>query len=293
LEFEDGAQEIKLEYAAVDLRIHPSLTLRAGMILSPLGRFNLSHDSPLNEFTDRPLVATDLLGVALSEPGAGAFGQFGVGPSGRLTYELFATNGFDDGLITRSPEGTRIALGRGNFEDQNAQPAIVGRVAWSPAAGQEFGLSMHRGAYNTFRTEGTRVDERRDLAIYVADAEVIMAGTRFAGEAALATIDIAPSLTGIYASAQRGLYVEATRDMGHGWLATAPSSFFTLKARFDYVDFDSDRMGQSVIQLSVGANFRPTRDSALKLDFVRGRARDEFNNSSERAALLASIATYF
>src|SRR5690606_29646046 len=59
LEFEEGAREIKLEYAAIDLRIHPSLTLRGGMLLSPLGRFNLSHDSPLNAFTDRPLVSTE------------------------------------------------------------------------------------------------------------------------------------------------------------------------------------------------------------------------------------------
>ena len=50
LEFEDGGQEVLLEYAAIDVRIHPSLTIRGGMILSPLGKFNLSHDSPLNEF---------------------------------------------------------------------------------------------------------------------------------------------------------------------------------------------------------------------------------------------------
>ena len=68
---------MKLEYAAIDIRLHPAVTLRAGMLLSPLGRFNLAHDSPLNEFTDRPLVSTEMLGVALSEPGLGAFGQFG------------------------------------------------------------------------------------------------------------------------------------------------------------------------------------------------------------------------
>jgi len=35
LEFEDGGEEVKLEYAAIDLRIHPSVTLRGGMLLSP------------------------------------------------------------------------------------------------------------------------------------------------------------------------------------------------------------------------------------------------------------------
>ena len=66
LEFEDAGEEINLEFAAVDLLIARAFALRAGMILVPLGRFNLSHDSPLNEFTDRPLVSTQIFGVALS-----------------------------------------------------------------------------------------------------------------------------------------------------------------------------------------------------------------------------------
>jgi len=39
-------------------------------------------------------------------------------------------------------------------------------------------------------------------------------------------------------------------------------------------------------------NFRPTRESVLKFDCVRGRAYDEFNNRSDHAFLLFSIATY-
>src|SRR5262245_10674856 len=68
LEFEDGAQEIVLEYAAIDLMIHPSFTIRAGMILSPLGRFNLAHDSPKNAFTKRPLHRADMPGATSTQP---------------------------------------------------------------------------------------------------------------------------------------------------------------------------------------------------------------------------------
>ena len=248
VEFEDGGSEIKLEYAAIDLRIHPSLTLRGGMLLSPLGRFNLSHDSPLNEFTDRPLVSTELLGVALSEPGLGVFGQFGFARTGRLTYEVYATNGFHDGLITDSEEGTRIPLGRGNLEDNNGSPAIVARLAVSPARPIEIGLSVHHGAYNVSDADGTRIDDSRDLTIGVLDGEVHVLGVQLAGEAALAAIDISPSLTGIYASRQRGAYAEAVRPFGRGWIGTMPSSSFAAKLRFDYVDFDSQRVGQSTGQ---------------------------------------------
>jgi hypothetical protein len=293
LEFEDGAREILLEYAAIDLRIHPSLTLRGGMLLSPLGKFNLSHDSPLNEFTDRPLVATELLGVALSEPGFGVLGQFRTGRAGRFTYELYATNGFHDGLITDSEAGTRIALGRRNFEDNNGVPAAVGRIAWSPRVGYEIGLSGHHGAYNVFNEEGTAVDERRDLSIGVLDLEASIAGVQLAGEAALVQVDIPPGLVGIYAERQRGLYLESVREFGAGWIRTMPTSLFAVKLRLDYVDFDVQREGSSQAQISAGLNFRPTRDSVLKLDYVRGRGHDEFNNRAQHAFLLMSLATYF
>lgn len=293
LEFEDGGREVKLEYAAIDIRLHPAVALRAGMLLSPLGRFNLAHDSPLNEFTDRPLVSTDLLGVALSEPGFGAFGQFGFARRGRFTYELYATNGFHDGLVVHSEDGTRVPLGRANFEDNNGSPAVVGRLAMSPAPGFEIGASMHHGAYNEFEAEGTTIDERRDLTITVLDAEMQLAGIVFAGEAALVRIEIPSGLSGIYASRQRGVYVEAVRAFGHGWLKTVPASRFAAKLRFDGVDFDADRTGHGVMQFTTGINFRPTGDTVLKFDFVRGRSRDEFNNASDHAWFLLSVATWF
>ena len=293
LEFEDGGHEIALEYAAIDLRIHPAFTVRGGMLLSPVGRFNLSHDSPLNEFTDRPLVSTQVLGVALSEPGVGALGRLPVGQLGRVTWEAYLTNGFHDGLVTASDAGTRIPLGRGNVEDNNGSPALVGRLTYSPGLHHEVGLSVHRGAYNVSRVDGVRVDDRRDVRLTVLDAETSVLGIGLRGEFALASVDIAPGLRGIYASAQRGVYAEATRDFGRGWVRTAPGSYFTLKGRVDQADFDRDRAGDSMEQVTVGLNFRPTTDSVIKLDVVRGRSRDRFSNLSQHAFLLASMATYF
>lgn len=293
LEFEEGGEEIKLEFAAIDLRIHPAFALRGGMILSPLGRFNLSHDSPLNEFTDRPLVSTELIGVALSEPGFGALGQLRVGKGGRLTYELYATNGFHDGLITASEDGTRIPLGRGNHEDNNASPAFVGRLAWSPRQSFELGLSAHRGAYNAFEIEGVDVDERRNATITVLDFDASVASIRLQGEAAMASVDVPAGLVGIYASQQRGAYVEAIREFGRGLVRTLPNSIFAAKVRWDGVDFDTSLPGDSHAQWTLGVNFRPTSESVVKFDVVRGRARDAFNNPGERVAFLVSLATYF
>lgn len=293
LEFEDGGEEVKVEFAAIDVRIHPAFTLRGGMLLSPLGRFNLSHDSPLNEFTDRPLVSTEILGVALSEPGFGVLGQLPAGRQGRVTWEAYLTNGFHDGIITESPEGTRIPMGRGNLEDQNSSPAVVGRVAWSPAIGFELGVSGHHGAWNQYMVDGAAVDERRNLTLGVLDGELTVAGFRVSGEAALAKANIPPGLSGIYASRQAGWFADITRDFGAGWVRNAPGSTFTLKARLDAIDLDSDAVGQHARQASAGINFRPTSESVIKLEMVRGWSYDQFNNRSDFARLLASFATYF
>ena len=293
LEFEEGGHEIKLEYAAIDVLLHPALALRGGMILSPLGRFNLAHDSPQNEFTDRPLVSTEIIGVALSEPGFGVLGQLTAPRNVRVTYEVYGTNGFHSGLIDDSESGTRIPLGRGNFEDNNGSPAFVGRVALSPGVDHEIGFSAHRGAYNLYNQEGTVIDERRDVTISVVDFETRLLGTAVTGEAALARIDIPPGLAGVYADKQHGWFVEAVHELGRGWIRTMPASSFALKARWDYVKFDADIPGESAGQATVGLNFRPTRDTALKFDYVRGRGRDRFNNLAQHAFVLGSLATYF
>src|SRR5690606_8400723 len=141
-----------------DVTLHPRLNLRGGMILVPLGRFNLAHDSPLNDFTDRPLVSTELLGVALSQPGLGFFGLVPVGGQGRITYEAYAVNGFGGGIIDASEDGTRLPAGVSNFEDENASPAFVARTAWSPSDALEVGASGYIGVYNVFEVDGLVID---------------------------------------------------------------------------------------------------------------------------------------
>jgi hypothetical protein len=294
LEFEEGAEEIKLEFATVDLMVHSALGFRAGMLLSPLGRFNLAHDSPLNEFTDRPLVSTEVVGVALSEPGLGAFGVLPLaGGSARLTYEIYAVNGFHAGVVEGSPEGTRIPEGRGTGVDANRSPALVGRVAVSPAPGWELGLSAHHGAWNDFEEDGLDLDRRRNLTVGVVDFEAAPFGFEVLGELVGVKLDLPPGLRGIYQSQQRGFFVEILRGFGQGWVRTMPASAFAFGFRVEAVDFDADRRGDSVRRITGGIKFRPTPETAVKLDYVRGRGFDRFENPADHAAILLSVATYF
>lgn len=293
LEIEEAGEELKLEYAAIDVLVHRAATLRAGMILSPLGRFNLAHDSPRNEFTDRPLVSTEILSVALSEPGVGLLGLVPLGRGARVTYEAYAVNGFGEGLLHDVGEGIRLPSGRQRGGDANDSPALVARLTASPREGWEAGLSAHHGAYNTFRREGLDVEERRNLTLAVLDLEIEVAGVRVQGEGARAWIELPPELEGLFAGRQTGFYLEAVGDFGRGLLVSMPRSFWSWKARLDAIDLDSGLPGDSREQLALGVTFRPTNDTAVKLDYVRGRSHDRFNNRAQHAGVLFSVATYF
>ncbi len=294
LEFEEGTEEILLELAILDFELHSSLSLRAGMILTPLGKFNLAHDSPANKVTDRPLVSTQIIPTALSEPGMGVFGAFYPSPQSRVTYELYAVNGLTAGLIEESDAGTRIAKGRGNIEDNNNRPAFAGRIGISLVPEAEVGFSWHTGQYNESKAEDLVVDDARQLRILAVDAEYRRGLYEFVGEYARASIDLPPSLGGsIFAEKQQGFYVQVSAEFLRNVIPTVPGSFFQGVVRYDRIDFDTDLEGDDQTRLTLGLNFRPTEDSVFKLNYLYNRHDDRNNVRALGAGILFSVATYF
>lgn len=292
LEFEDAAEEIKLEFMTIDLLLHRSFSVRAGMILVPLGRFNLSHDSPQNPFTDRPFASEDLLSVALSQPGIGVFGSIPLQGNARLTYEAYAVNGFDEGILD-DEDGTRLPSGRGNFENANRRLTWTGRLAFSPGIDADFGISGMHGQYNVSTLDGETVDEGRNVSIGAIDWDWDQGLFQVMGEAAAAEIDVPESLEGLFATGQWGIYTDVVVPFGSGWLAAMPRSRFEAKARIDYADLDRSIPGDDRLRFSLGVNFRPTSDTVFKLDYFRGRSHDRFNSVADQAGILFSAATYF
>jgi hypothetical protein len=293
IEFEEGGEEIVLELAQVDLLLHRSVNLRGGILLLPLGRFNLAHDGPRNQLPRRPALATELIGSALSQPGLGAFGRFERASGARFTYEAYGVTGFDAGILENSAAGTRLTEGRLNREDSNASPAWTGRIEWSSGPRLAIGAAGFSGAYNLYRLDGLDVDERRDVRIGVGDLELEWLGTRLAGEGAVIEVDVPSSLAGIFASRQSGAYAEASRPFGRGWIAAMPEAHFTAVVRADVVDFDRDLRGDSLRGVTFGVNLRPIPESCFKLAFTRGENRDRFNNRATNASWALGFATYF
>src|SRR3989441_3339560 len=181
---DSGGMEVSLEFATIDYLIHEKLNSRAGIILLPVGKFTLLHDSPLNDLSDRPLVATAIIPSTLSETGAGFYGTFYPTRLSKLDYELYATQGFN-GYHGTTPQiteanGLRDARQRVSTVDDgldnNNGKAAVGRVAFSPILGVEIGGSGYFGTYDPA--------SKRPLAIWAADWTFQRGPFELIGEAA-------------------------------------------------------------------------------------------------------------
>jgi phosphate-selective porin len=224
----------------------------------------------------------------------GIYGAFFPSGNSRLTYEIYGVNGLHDGIVEGSDEGTRIASGRHNIEDNNNSPAFTGRIAYSPLPSAEVGVSWHVGQYNKSRLEDLDVDESRSAKIYALDWEGTQGRFHLVGEYARATVDLPSSLAGsIYADSQDGLYVQASAGFGSGWLTHLPESSFEGVVRYDRVDFDRSIEGDQVRQWGIGLNFKPVSDAAFKLNYFKKWARDRNNVLGRGAGVLFSLATYF
>lgn len=294
LEFEHGTEKIELEMALIDIQFYEELNLRGGILLSPLGKFNLAHDSPRNEFTDRPLVSTQIIPTTLSEAGFGFYGSFYPHAEHRITYETYLVNGLDDDVLLGG-DGTSIPHGKPKAfeEDNNGSPAFVGRVAWMPEFGFEIGISAHTGFYNTFKQDGLTVDEKRSLTIMALDGEYQLGDFTLQGEFARARIEVPPSLVGLFAETQQGFYGQLMFNVLEGVLPMFPQSKLAVGTRYDYVDLDTKVFGDDVRRLTVGINLRLVPDTVVKLDYQHSWMFDRIRNETRSAVIQFGIATYF
>lgn len=304
LEFEHGTEEISLETALIDFTVNPSLVFRAGIILSPIGAFNVRHDSPLYDIVDRPLVSTEIIPATLSEAGFGAHGRFFPGRGMTISYDAYLTQGLGEGVVANSTGRTRLADGKGGEqlgEDNNGRVAFAGRVALQHRRFGEFGLSYYGGVYNSYRVEGEVVDDARSVRLIALDLNTVVLGAHVRGEGAIALIDIPPALEELYGDRQRGFFLEAARPVFRPRIRGLPDAEVNLVARLDMVDYNwgtfsstGDPIGDDTRAVTVGMSFRPAAGTVFKFNYRRSWIRDFVGNRPARAgAIQAGFATYF
>ena len=277
-----GDGSIQLEFAQLDYLINEGINLRGGILLMPVGKFNLLHDSPLNDLVDRPMVSRIIIPSTWFEAGAGIYGTFYPTTLSKVDYELYAVNGMTQTAGAVTDLGIRSARGSVSRDRDDAK-AIVGRLAFSPMLGIEIAGSGYHGQYKP----STATVGSGNIDIFAVDWTLQRGPFELIGEAAWSRIsnNNATGVTGngIGPSGMFGYYVQGNYHFMPGMLKRlAPSHFsdastFTFTVRWEQVDTDTDNrtigggntLGnrRELDRLTVGLNFRPIEDTVFKINW--------------------------
>jgi len=303
---ETEEHEISLEFAHIDYLVNEAFNIRAGILLLPVGKFNLLHDSPLNDLTDRPLVSQYIIPTTLSETGAGFYGTFYPGRTSKVDYELY----FTTGPCSYNPDGTpRVSEQDGTMNsrqrtcnstdglDINNGKAVVGRLAYSPMLGVEV-------AGSNYYANGSPNGNYNPLSITAVDWTLQRGPFELIGEAAWAysrgnsraiqtnTLGVPPGTVlttavtgqignsgiGIPPQRMNGYYIQGNYHFMPAFLTKlAPRRFgegstFTAVIRYDRVNTDLDNFNGTggfgnLQQISFGLNYRPIEDAVFKISY--------------------------
>ena len=303
LEFEHGTEEIKLETALLDFQINPSFVLRGGVLLPPIGAFNVNHDSPRWDIVERPLVSTEIIPATLSEVGFGAHGR--LFPRGvTLTYDVYLTNGLGTGVVLNDHGRTRLASGKDEglvAEDNNGRPSLSGRIGVRRDALGELGLSYYGGPYNTYRSEGVQIDERRDVHLAALDLTTEVRSVTLRGELAFAWIEVQPDLREVFGERQWGFHLDAAVPVWRPRIRALTGAVVNGVLRLERVDYNRGTfsstgasIGDAVTAVVLGASFHPAAGTVLKANYRREWIRDLQGNATvHRGGFQFGLATYF
>jgi len=256
--------EIKIEFAVIDIAFSEALTYRAGVVLAPVGGFNIDHDSPRNDLTNRPLVDRQIIPTTLSESGMGLYGTLYPGEAAVVDYEVYLVNGFS------AEAAANLRDGRGSLKaDNNEQKSLTGRLAYSPSLGVQVAGSFHVGAYDD---AGDHV-----LGLYALDANVNRGPFEVRGEYAAATVD------GAEHERRWGYYAQLGYHFGEGLIRAFPESICTASLRYDAIDLGA----RDQQRVTLGLNWRPIEKTVVKLDY------EFYESGAQGNGLVLSVASYF
>jgi len=315
---------LQLEFAQLDYLLTEAINLRAGILLMPVGKFNLLHDSPLNDLPDRPMVDRLVIPSTWFESGAGIYGTLYPTRLSKLDYELYAVNGLGcnaQGTTVTDTNGLRNCRGSVS-RDLNDNKGVVGRVAFSPMLGIEVAGSSFYGQYSNRNSAGVN-NENNTIGIYAVDWTMQRGPWELIGEAAWSRItgNQGTTLATQGPDGMFGYYIQANYHfMPEILKRLAPSHFsdastFTAVVRWETADTDTGdktRLASGAIsnqrdleRLTLGLNFRPIEDTVIKLSYMFNTQKNTSitnfvnnpgNNITTRIdgnGFLMMMATYF
>ena len=230
-----GGGEVALEQLYLDYLFSPAFTLRAGLVLPPVGIVNEVHEPPTFNGVARPGFDRDVIPTTWREIGVGAVGAL-PGSSG-LSYRLYLVNGLKaDGFSA----GSGIRGGRQEGREASfANPSLTGRLEWARPGLRIGGSFWYGGTANQDPLLGTGSFDNA-VALVAADARYDLGPFMFRGVVANISVADAEAINAAYGgqvgSRIAGGYVEAAYNL---LSALAPASAQRLNAFLRYENFDT------------------------------------------------------
>jgi hypothetical protein len=231
----ESGGEVALEQAYLDYQISTALTLRAGLVLVPIGILNETHEPPTFNGVARPSFDRDVIPTTWRDIGLGAVGTL-PGSSG-LSYRVYLVNGlkasgFDpvSGIRGGRQEGKEASF---------ANPSLTGRLEWARPGLRVGGSFWYGGSANQDPLLGTGSFDNA-VAVLAADARYDVGALMFRAVVANISIADAEAINTAYGSQIgsriAGGYVEGAYNL---LSALAPASAQRLNAFLRYENYDT------------------------------------------------------
>ena len=302
IEFEEGGEEINIEFASVDVMAHPLLNFRAGIIMNPIGAFNQNHDGPKWEFTDRPLMADQMLAATWSNAGAGLYGKY-YRNNWMFGYEAYVSGGFDNSIIDNEMGKTYLPSAKANKERFEEGPInTTVKIALAHSSLGELGLSSLFGNYQKATADGVVVNEELGLQIWAVDYNKVFSwGTNIITEFVYINVDLPNFYALNYGREQIGWFADIIQPV-YTFKQLGPWTDTKLSAglRLEYLDYNADiypseAIGGNEIKSIMGSlSLRPSNNTVLRLNY---RYMEEVGFVRSPAALTGGFSlgfsTYF
>ena len=290
----DGETEVNLEYADINFIINDYMTLRAGKFLTPFGQFpERLHPAWINKLPDFPLAYAEEGGlVPFSSLGAEVRGAVLVHPGGfdsKLVYAAYVANG--PSLVTDDEEGAGT-LDDANYDDNNNNKTVGGRIGFLPFPELEVGYSI---MYGDVADGTTAVLNGVDVS-YVRDIDAIAGTIDARAEWIWSNVEtVTFDETG--AGGFGPLTFSNKRNGGYAQLAYRPTQLDNkilrsteFVTRYDNLHVPGEAPGQvSTQRVTFGVDYWATSNVVIKAAYrLDDPERGEHNN-----ALLLQVAVGF
>ena len=306
IEFEPADKAIAIEFAAIDIELHPLANIRAGIIMNPIGAFNQNHDGPKWEFTDRPISATQMLPATWSNAGFGLYGKK-YNKNWMFGYELYLSSGFDNSIIENGFNKTYLPAAKANaerFEElASGTPLFTGKIAVRHNAIGELGISYMGGLYNTWQVDGIVIDEKRRLDVVAVDFNTTLAklNTYITAEWAWINVNVPQTYTEQFGSKQQGGFVDIVQPILKKNILGWKKATLNVACRLEYVDWNVGKfkssdtnIGDDLWSIVPAISFRPTSQTVLRFNYRYQEQKDIFANpASKTGGFSFGISTYF